>query len=51
MKKKETIDKKEVKVIFKNTYIGKFGTFLKDRIYILPYELYTILSIDCEEIK
>jgi hypothetical protein len=59
MKKKEAIDnttvnttvKKEVKVVFKNTYIGKLGTYFKDKVYILPHELYKILSIDCEEIK
>jgi hypothetical protein len=40
----------KIKVKFHNTYIGKLGTYYKDRIYELPSEIYQYLKIDCEEV-
>jgi hypothetical protein len=61
MAKKKTEDRIEVpvetertgpiKVKFKNTYVGKLGTFYKDKIYDLPVEIHKLLSIDCERIQ
>jgi hypothetical protein len=42
--------KNEIKVIFKNTYIGKLGNYIKGNIYIIPVEIYNYLSMDCEEV-
>lgn len=49
MKKKD--NGKIKKVIFHKTYMGKLGTYIKDTIYVLPYELYQMLKIDCSEIS
>jgi hypothetical protein len=45
-------DNEIVKVIFKNTYIGKLGVFYKDNVYDLPYSLYSEFNkFDDVEIK
>jgi len=54
MKKKdiEAVENKknEIKVKFTNTYLGKLGNFYKDKIYIIPVEIFKLLNIDCKEI-
>jgi hypothetical protein len=47
MKNKEKI----IKVKFNRTYIGDFGTFYKEKIYELSYELYELFKNDCEVVK
>jgi hypothetical protein len=42
---------KDVKVMFKNTYIGLHGNFTKGNIYTIPIEIYNILKEDCSEIS
>jgi hypothetical protein len=53
---KENIELKEnvpneIKVIFKNTYIGDLGIYYKGGNYILPFELYKKFKNDCKEVK
>jgi len=55
-KKNDSINESEaataskIRVKFINDYIGKLGSYYKDKIYELPMEIHTILKIDCEEV-
>lgn len=52
MKKKNDKDERPSvkRVLFHKTYIGKLGNYYKDTIYVLSYDLYMALKIDCKEI-
>ncbi|MCL2381327.1 MAG: hypothetical protein FWC64_07000 [Treponema sp.] len=42
---------KVVKAKFRNTYIGKFGSFQHGRVYELSADVYGALKADCEAVE